>query len=109
MSIPAASTVNGIEVRLDAWADAILGAPFMCVELSWDGGASWTAVKTASSLTTSQVTNTLGSSSDTWGRTWAVSDFSNTNLRVRITNVNTNNNRDHRLDWTAVRVTYTPP
>jgi hypothetical protein len=109
VSIPAGSTIDGIELRLDAWADATAGAPSMCVELSWNGGATWTAVKTTPNLTATQATYTLGSATDTWGRTWATTDFTNANFRVRITDVNSNNNRDHRLDWVTLRVAYTPP
>lgn len=109
LSIPAGSTINGIEVRLDAWADATKGSPFMCVELSWNGGTSWTATKSTSTLTTTQETSTLGSATDNWGRTWTASEFSNANFRIRITDVASNTARDFRLDWAAVQVTYTPP
>lgn len=108
-SILAGSTIDGIEVRLDAWADATGGGPFMCVELSWNGGTTWTAAKTTTSLGTTEATFTLGTSADTWGRTWASTDFADANFRVRITNVATNANRDFRLDWAAVQVTYSPP
>jgi hypothetical protein len=110
LTIPAGSTINGIEARLDAWIDGGSGASrIMCVELSWNGGSSWTAVKTTSTLGTTQATFTLGTTTDTWGRTWASGDFSNANFRVRITDVAASTARDFRLDWVAVRVTYTPP
>ncbi len=108
LSIPAGSTINGVEVRLDAWADSTVGSPYLCVELSWDGGTTWTATQQTTTLTTAQATYTLGSATDTWGRTWAVGDFTNANFRVRITSVTGNNNRDPRLDWVPVRVTYNP-
>jgi len=109
-SIPAGQTINGIEVRLDAWADSTSGNPAMCVELSWDGGTSWTAAKTSPNLTTAEATYILGSATDTWGRTWSSStDFTNANFRVRITDVATSTARDFRLDWVAVQVTYSPP
>ncbi|MEO7667170.1 MAG: hypothetical protein ABIU97_09080, partial [Dehalococcoidia bacterium] len=76
---------------------------------SWNGGTSWTAAKTTATLTATQATYTLGTVSDTWGRSWAVSDFTNANFRLRLTDVSTNNNRDFRLDFVAVQVTYTPP
>lgn len=106
-NIPSGS-VLGIQVRLDARADATSGAPKICVELSYNGGANWTAVKQTSNLTTSEATYILGSTSDTWGRTWALGDFSNTNFRVRVTNVASNNARDFYLDYIAVNVTYQP-
>lgn len=110
VSIPSGSTIDGIEVRLDGWADATSGAPRYCAQLSWDGGTSWTAAKLMTSdLTTTEATYTLGGPADTWGRTWAVGDLANANLRVRIISRASNTSRDFRLDWAALRVTYTPP
>jgi serine protease AprX len=107
ISIPGGATaINGIEVRLDARADATGGAPRMCVQLSWDGGTTWTAAKTSANLTSSEATYTLGGAADTWGRTWSSTNFSNANFRVRIINVASNSSRDFSLDWVAVRVTY---
>ncbi len=108
-SIPVGSSISGIEVRLDAWADSTTGSPFMCVELSWDGGATWTATKNTATLGTAEATFTLGTTTDTWGRTWASTDFTNANFRVRITNVAGNTARDFRLDWAAVQVSYVAP
>ena len=107
--VPTGSTVNGIEVRLDAWADSTVGGPFMCVELSWDGGATWTATKNTATLGTAEATFTLGTTSDTWGRTWTASEFSNTNFRVRVTSVASDNTRDFRLEWLPVQVSYVAP
>lgn len=104
-SIPG-TVIDGIEVRLDARADATGGSPKICVQLSWNGGITWTTAKQTSTLTTSEATYTLGGAADTWGRTWATGDFSNANFRVRVINVATNQNRDFSLDWVAVRVTY---
>ncbi len=109
-SIPAGSTINGIEVRLDAWSDATSGNPAMCVELSWNGGTSWTAAETTATLGTSQASFTLGAAGDTWGRSWTAStDFTDANFRIRITDIANSTAREFRLDWAAVRVTYTPP
>ncbi len=104
----AASAIQGIEVRLDARADANGGAPRLCVEISWNGGVSWTTFKNTSNLTTSEATYILGGAADTWGRTWAAGDFSNTNFRIRVTDVSSNANRDFFLDYIAVNVTYQP-
>jgi len=107
-SIPAGASIRGIEVRLDALVDSTAGAPQICVEISWDGGASWTAGKITSNLTTVEATYTLGASTDTWGRTWASTEFTNANLRIRTITLATNANRDFQLDWIPVQVTYTP-
>ena len=107
-SIPGGATISGIEVRTDGRADSTSGSPKFCVQLSWNGGVSWTAVKSTSTLTTSEATYLLGGLADTWGRTWSSGDFTNANFRVRITNVASNNSRDFSLDWVAVQVSYTP-
>jgi prepilin-type N-terminal cleavage/methylation domain-containing protein len=105
-SLPSGTTINGIEVRLDAKVDNTTGAPKMCVQLSWDGGSTWTTAKSSNNLTTSEATYTLGGSSDTWGRTWNDSNFSNSNFRVRVINVASNTSRDFSLDWASVKVYY---
>jgi carboxypeptidase T len=107
-SIPSGATITGIEVRLDGRADSTSGAPKFCLQMSWNGGASWTTAKSTSTLTTSEATYLLGGAADTWGRTWASGDFNNTNFRVRITDVASSTSRDFSLDWIAVQVSYTP-
>lgn len=108
VNLPGTATVQGIQIQLDARVDAAAGTPSICVQLSWDGGATWTTPKQTSTLTTSEVTYTLGSPSDTWGRTWAVGNFSNANFRVRVINVAGNAARDFFLDYLTVNVTYIP-
>jgi len=103
-SVPGGSTIVGIEVQLQMKVDSTSGSPKSCIELSWNGGTNWTAAKTSSTFTKSEASYTLGSSSDTWGHTWTVAELSN--LRVRITNVSSNTNRDFSLDWIPVKVYY---
>jgi WD40 repeat protein len=109
-NLPTGSLIAGIEVRLDAKVDSnLLNNPNMCVQLSWDGGTTWTAAKRTATLTTSEATYVLGGPADTWGRTWTLSNLSNTGYRVRIINVASSvgaNARDFSLDWVAVRVSY---
>ncbi len=107
-TIPAGSTISGIEVRLDAKVDnPVNEKPALCVQLSSDGGATWTTAKsTTPVLTTSEVTYLLGGAADTWGQTWTSTDFSDTNLRVRVTSVAYGAFRNFYLDWAAVKVTY---
>jgi hypothetical protein len=109
-SVPSNASILGIEVRLDAAVNNPSGTRFMCVELSWDGGSTWTTAKSTASMTSSTATYTLGSSSDTWGRTWNVTNnFSNGNFRIRITNVSNDSSQRFQLDWAAVRITYAAP
>lgn len=105
-SIPVDATITGIEVRLDAWVDSLVGAPFMCVQLSGDGGLTWTEPQTTTILGTTESSFVLGSPTDTWGQSWNPADLANGTLQVRIVNVATSISRDFSLDWVAVRVYY---
>jgi hypothetical protein len=106
IALPSGATVRGIEVRLDARVDSTSGSPRMCVQLSWNGGASWTAAQATSTLSTTMATRTLGGAANTWGRTWTPAELSNANFRVRVINAANSTSRDFSLDWIAVRVTY---
>src|SRR5262249_28886690 len=75
-ALPAGSTITGIEVRLDALVDLVKNSAAMCVQLSADGGATWTAAKVTPGLTTTEATYILGGAADTWGRSWTTSDLS---------------------------------
>lgn len=105
-SLPSGSTIDGIEIRIDGKADSTTGTPKFCVQLSWDGGTNWTTAKTTANITTSNATYTLGGSSDNWGRTWTDTDFSDSNLRVRVIDVASNTSRTFSLDWVAAKVYY---
>ena len=104
-SIPGA-TVLGIEVKMDAKVDSTSGAPKLCIQLSWNAGASWTTAKQTGTLTTTEQTYTLGNAADNWGHVWTLSELSNANFRVRIIDVATSTSRDFSLDWITVRVSY---
>ena len=107
-SISGSAIIRGLEVRLNSRVDSTSGAPKICVALSWNNGTTWTATKSTATLSTSETTYILGGVLDTWGRTWNGSEFSNGNLRVRLTNIASATARDFWLDAVAVRVRYTP-
>lgn len=108
LAVPSGASVNGVELNLVAKTDSTTGSPKICVELSYDGGSHWTSAKSTGTLTTSSsgATYVLGGSSDNWGRSWNYSDFSDSNFRVRVTNVASNTSRDFSLDWVGVKVYY---
>jgi PKD repeat protein len=108
LSIPTTAVIQGIQVSLDARADAADGSPKICVQLSWDGGTSWTAAKSTTTLSTTEATYTLGGATDTWGHTWITSNFSNTSFQIRVIDVARNGSRDFFLDYIAVNVLYQP-
>ena len=106
-SFHSACEIAGIEIRLDWWLDATGSGNSIGVELSWDGGSSWTAAKTDTVESTSEHTAILGSPTDTWGRTWALTNFTNANFRTRIT-MNGADGRTYFVDWVPVKVHYWP-
>ena len=108
ISLLAGATIHGIEVRLDAYTDSSNNAQAMCVEISWNNGGNWTAAQVTPVLSGVLTTYTLGSPTDTWGRTWIAGQLTNGNFRVRITNTAATQDRDFYLDWVAVQVTYSP-
>jgi hypothetical protein len=108
-SIGSGCAIEGIEVRLDWWLDDTLGTNSMDVELSWDGGTSWTTAKTDTQETTSEHTVVLGAPTDDWGHTWSVSELNDANFRVRVTSSSTSAFRDFYLDWVPVKVYHGPP
>ena len=105
LTLPANATVKGLEVRVQAKADSTSNTPRLCVQLSWDGGTSWTTAKTTANLTTTETTLTVGSTSDLWGRAWTSAEIGS-NFRVRVIDVSSSTSRDFWLDAVAVRVTY---
>jgi len=111
ISIPSGNNPTGIQVRLIARVNSTYYSYTrrMCVQLSWDGGVTWTAAKqTSSNLGSTFQTFTLGASDDNWGHTWTTSDLSDANFRVRVTDVADKTDRTFYLDWAAVRVYHTP-
>ncbi|MDD5680243.1 MAG: PKD domain-containing protein [Candidatus Omnitrophica bacterium] len=54
------------------------------VELSWDGGVSYTSAGKTAPFSESEETYILGASNDTWGRIWSSSELNNANFRLRI-------------------------
>jgi hypothetical protein len=107
-SLPTGTVVRGVEVRLDAKVESTSGSPKLCVQLSWNGGSSWTSAKSTPRLTTSEASYILGSASDLWGRSWTTGNFTNSSFRVRVISVASSSSRDFSLDWVAVRVTHQP-
>ncbi|GAB4578566.1 MAG: hypothetical protein Fur0022_13010 [Anaerolineales bacterium] len=107
-NLPAGAVIDGIEIRLDAQTDSSANTPVLCVELSWNGGVSWTPVQITPTLNPTLQTYWLGGATNLWGRTWATNDFSNANFQVRLTAVSSSPSRDFFLDWVAVNIFFHP-
>lgn len=108
-SIPSSPTptVDGIELRLDAWPTSYSSGTTrsVCAALSWNAGTTYTTPKQVTLTQSSERTYILGSSTDNWGRNWTTSELSNANFRVRITDAAANTTT-YRLDAVAVNAYY---
>ncbi|MBI5353885.1 MAG: PPC domain-containing protein [Chloroflexi bacterium] len=107
-NIPTLTAVKGIEVKLNAKVNSTTSTPKICIQISWDGGTTWTTAKSTTTLTTTNTTYTLGTAIDTWGRTWGIGDFTNTNFRIRVIDVAKSTARTFSLDGISVNITYQP-
>ncbi len=99
------SSILGIQVELRGFVSSTKSGPRFCVQLSGDGGATWTAGKSTASLGTTLATYHLGSVSDTWARTWTADQLSSTNFRVRIIDLANSTSRTFSLDAIGVSIT----
>lgn len=110
LGVPAAvGAVTGIQVRADVGMNNNGGTNQVCVELSSDGGATWTAPKVQSLTGGATITTyTFGATNDLWARMWVGSDFSNASFRVRLTDVTSQPTKSFLLQYLAVQVSYTP-
>ncbi len=82
--------LDGIEVIITAEKDETNGSGNLGVqiELSWDGGSTWTSAKSQSNLTTTPADYTLGSDSDDWGHTWTRAELAdNDDLQLRLKSI----------------------
>lgn len=105
LSIPAGSTINGIEVQCRCYCD--FGIHTAKATLYYNGKA--TAAPTTYTTTvygSAASTKTLGGSTTNWGRTWAVGDFTNANFACRY---DSKAGDFGYMDWIQVKVYYTTP
>lgn len=100
------NVIDGIEVRLKGYANSTSSTKF-CVELSWDGGTNWTDPKSVNITSTSETAYVLGASNDNWGHSWTTGELSNSNFRIRVTNVANSTARTFTMDAVQARVSYT--
>lgn len=106
-SIPVGSQIDGIEVLVDAKADD--SACQLGVSLSYNDGTDWVSYK-IQSIGESESTYTYGGSSDTWGRSWNLNDFTDTNFILKIKAVDPGEGcrSEDKLyvDWIRTKVFY---
>jgi hypothetical protein len=103
-----ASVIEGITVRADVGMNNNGGSSAICAQLSWDGGTTWTTIKSLAITGTAEATYTFGGGADTWGRVWSAAELSAATLRVRLINASSQANKRFDLDHVAISVTYRP-
>lgn len=108
IALPATVTaINGITVEPVVSQSNNGGETWLCVQLSRDGGATWSTARRVTLTTNTLTTQVLGGPSETWGLTWSAGDFGD-GFRVRVIDSATQGAKDFRLDAIGVSVTYTP-
>jgi hypothetical protein len=105
-SIPAGKTIDGIEVQAALSENNTSGTTRVCAELSWNAGSSYATAKSVLLTQTAENTFILGATNDKWGRTWATTDFTDANFRLRITDSATVGGKNIMLRNLGLRVTY---
>ena len=83
--VPNGANIAGIEFQVEGH-DPDWSGNGILVELSWDGGISYTSTGNFVDLPNGADAGyqTLGGPTNTWGRTWTAGEFSDGNFRTRI-------------------------
>jgi hypothetical protein len=102
--IPGGVAISDIEVQVEG-SDSAATTVNYSVQLSWNGGANWTASQTGSFTGTADVTTDLGRGT-LWRRAWSAAELSDANFRLRI--FRTGGAGNLRVDRVQVRVSYYP-
>lgn len=102
------TSIDGIQVQADLGLNNNGGTTNACVQLSWDGGTTWTAMQSQAITAVGRNTYTFGTTSDTWGHAWTLAQLNSTNFEVRIVDASTSATKTFSLYALSAQVTYTP-
>jgi len=109
LGLPASVTsIDGITIRADASLNNNGADDYLCVELSWNGGGSWTPAQRIQLPNATFRTYTFGGATSLWGHAWSVGELTATALRVRVTNATSHPTKTYNLDYLAAQVYFTP-
>jgi hypothetical protein len=109
LGLPASVTsIDGIAIRPTAGMNNNGGTTRLCVQLSWNGGASWTSPQSADLTATALTRYAIGGAGDRWGRSWTPAELAGGTFRLRVIDTSTQPNKTVNLDAIQVSVTYTP-
>ncbi|HEX7471442.1 MAG TPA: hypothetical protein VF323_00030 [Candidatus Limnocylindrales bacterium] len=102
--------VNSITVRADARRTSnAAGTNNLCIQLSWDGGTSWSNVQSVAITSAAFATYTIGGAVAGWGaHAWTLANLTSPNFRMRVYDATDVATQSYRLDYLAVTVNYNP-
>lgn len=110
-SIPAGATIDGITVTMNRWRETATGGGIQDSQVTLSGGTLAGDNKAEAGLWSTSDTNvdTFGGASDTWGNTWTPAQINSSNFGVtlRVYNTHTSSEREARVDYVTITVTYT--
>lgn len=109
LGIPSGSTINGIEIAVEGNTNKEDIPRNLTVAL-WNTSGSnpdaYTSTKTAA-LSKSDTTQLLGGASDKWGKSWTVTDFSDSVFKIKVGATTAESGSNANLDALQVKVYYT--
>lgn len=99
--------IDGITVSGEIYNNNSAGTSVISVELSWNGGTTWTTTGYQATTSTNwqDVTFSLGGSNNTWGRTWIPAEVTSSTFKARIRT--TNGGGIYTTDCDFLRVAFT--
>lgn len=105
--IPSSATIDGIEVQANFSNNTAGHTATLQLSLSWNNGTSYTATKSDTIIGTTDTTRTFGGATDTWGRTWSDTEFTDGTFRIKAEGKSSGAASACRLDYLAIKVYYT--
>lgn len=109
LTIPAISTIRGIQIIIEGEAGTSGIWVEIGVEVSDDNGSTWSAQKIGRYQASTADIIVFGAANSLWGKSWTASTLDNDHFRVRLTHTNsesTTAGRDLEIDYLAVKVFY---
>jgi len=110
-TIPANSTINGITVEVERYADAAEGLGKDALVQLYQAGARQGSnyADTVNDWDTAPTIKSYGGATDLWGLTWTVDQINAADFGVALAAQATTINADIYVDFVRITVDYTPP
>jgi RHS repeat-associated protein len=107
--VPSGAAISGIAVTVEIHCSGLCTSgryAGVAPSLSWNNGTTFTSSKTATTTSATDIVQTFGGASDTWGRTWNDTEFASSTFRLKLAGANSQGTVN--VDQVQVRVYYTP-